>query len=379
MPPSSTRIWIYRLLVPVLAVALPLLVCELGLRLRGYDPLAEMRAGRGAFVRPSNLPDVHYELRPGAAGRAWGTEVRINSEGFRGPEIDLNRRRGQRIVVLGDSVAFGNRLPAGQELPALLAAGLEARGLDGEVLNLAVTGYDITQEVAALEARLPRLRPDLVILQYCMNDAGIHTVNLEFTSTLEGLERVGWLGLRAVQWLVLFDDARLRSNAARDRNSPEVFRREFAHLIAPIAAEERELRARMASVSARWPSSWYAESARIGRLRHAFEWLAALAKPGDFELLAVVLPVLETDRGEFIHAAAEDLVSAELQRAGIPEVDVRNAFHRMGLQTLRLAPDDSIHPNAAGHRLLALALLEALAARAEVPPEGAPSNRPGPA
>ena len=90
------------------SVLVTLIALEIALRLYGYNPLRDWRM-RDFAMRPSAYPDLKYELTPGASGRVWGTDLKINSQGFRGPEPSSNPST-QRVIVLGDSIAFGNNL-----------------------------------------------------------------------------------------------------------------------------------------------------------------------------------------------------------------------------------------------------------------------------
>jgi lysophospholipase L1-like esterase len=118
---------------------------------------------------------LRFKMRPGHSLRVperYGDVLyRINRAGYRDGEPRPGRRR---IVVLGDSVSFG--LGARQEKiwPALLEQQLErARREPREVENLAIWAYDTEQEAAALREDGLALRPELVIVQFYMNDFSI--------------------------------------------------------------------------------------------------------------------------------------------------------------------------------------------------------------
>lgn len=121
-----------------------------------------------------------YDLTPGATGRHPGGEVEytIAAHGFRDRERVPERKNGAyRIAILGDSVTFGYgvaqeegfvaRLEAlfGRELPG---EGRAARGV--EVLNFGVSGYNPFNEAKLLDVILSTYRPDLVLVQFCIND-----------------------------------------------------------------------------------------------------------------------------------------------------------------------------------------------------------------
>jgi lysophospholipase L1-like esterase len=78
----------------------------------------------------------------------------------------------KRILFVGDSVTMGYYLPARQAFPALTAELLNARLGAGTAvaLNGGVCGYDTRQECHWLTHEGLALRPDVVVLQFCLND-----------------------------------------------------------------------------------------------------------------------------------------------------------------------------------------------------------------
>ena len=108
---------------------------------------------------------------------------------------------------------------------------------------------------------------------------------------------------------------------------------------------------------------WYASEVKIGRLRHAFARLAELAAQGDFEVLVALIPYLdERGRGD-LYRRAYAIAAHEARRAGFGVLELRDAFAARDFASLRQAGGgrpDPLHPNAAGHRLIAEQLLRAL-------------------
>ena len=94
----------------------------------------------------------------------------VNSHGIRSPELRLTKQPGQlRVIVLGDSVSvFTDR----SEDPELNYAGILGRhlGKDAEVINAAIAGYTTHQQRLLFERELARYCPEIVILQYTLND-----------------------------------------------------------------------------------------------------------------------------------------------------------------------------------------------------------------
>ena len=94
----------------------------------------------------------------------------VNSLGIREKEIPLAKQPGKpRIIVIGDSVSVmcdWEWNPDKGYVP-FLGQDLEGRA---EVINAAISGYTTYQERLLLEHYLLPYKPDLVILQYTVND-----------------------------------------------------------------------------------------------------------------------------------------------------------------------------------------------------------------
>jgi hypothetical protein len=129
---------------------------------------ADAVPSRGPLYRPNDDPRLGFELVPNSRrGR-----IRINTRGFRGQDVPDRPPAGVvRVAVVGDSETFGAALPEESTLPGCLASALNAARPGGyEVLNLGVPGYNTLQELRVVDAKLPRLHPDVVVLYYVLND-----------------------------------------------------------------------------------------------------------------------------------------------------------------------------------------------------------------
>jgi lysophospholipase L1-like esterase len=116
-----------------------------------------------------------YELDPGVEAtytylnphqRAWEYSVRVGDDGFR--SVPAARLSGDaRIVVLGDSYAFGFGVDDDETFAARLAGLLGGRA---EIRNWGVPGYNLAQQVELLRVRGREAAPDLVVLALHPND-----------------------------------------------------------------------------------------------------------------------------------------------------------------------------------------------------------------
>jgi lysophospholipase L1-like esterase len=122
--------------------------------------------------RISDNPRIGHEHRPNADALLMGTRVTTNSAGFRGEEIPLEKRPGStRIMMLGDSVLFGWGANQDQTVSARLERRWRTAGRNVEVINTGVGNYNTTMEVEFFLTRGHRYKPDIVVLNYFINDA----------------------------------------------------------------------------------------------------------------------------------------------------------------------------------------------------------------
>ena len=133
-------------------------------------PVWEAAFDASYHIRSEN-PELGYRLRPSAQ---LSPLVKTNAHGFRDNEFDTEKPAETfRIVVVGDSVAFGWDVPLTESFPRLLPRLLNRYVQGGrafEVYNMAVDGYDARQEAELVRTQVFPFQPDLLIVGYCVND-----------------------------------------------------------------------------------------------------------------------------------------------------------------------------------------------------------------
>ena len=254
-----------------------------------------------------------YELRPNTS--LLDGLIHTNAAGFRDAEFPAEKGRNvRRIVVVGDSITFGWRMQADLVYPKVLerllnaAAPAECRY---EVFNMGVGGYDAGQELELIRTRAPQYRPDLVIVGYCDND------NLRGMDG--GLWWHFWRGRSAFLSLV-----RLKCILAMER--------------------------------------WRGKDL----VQTSYAALADWSKQTGVPVLVTVFPIgpdpMRTPRTVF----AENRVKYFTQ-LGFTVVYPEENFTRTGLDKL-FFPDDALHPNTDGHRLVAEMLRDSIVQGKLLPP-----------
>ncbi len=117
-----------------------------------------------------------WSYAPNAAGQSSlggpdAGHIKINSHGYRGKDFRLQKPpETYRVLVLGDSFAFGLGVNVEHSLPAVLQGLLTQSLRRPEVINMAVSGYSTDQQIVLYREVGSRLAPDLVILVACDND-----------------------------------------------------------------------------------------------------------------------------------------------------------------------------------------------------------------
>jgi hypothetical protein len=318
-----------------LAFALALAAAE-GLA-RWWDP--------GYLVRVRGLhvfsPRYGWAGRPGAAAPMGDGHATLNARGFRGRELPVPKTgRGRRVVVLGDSVAFGYGVSDEQAFARLID--VRENGVDAA--NLGVQGYGPGQELLLLQREGLRHDPDVVLLVFCLRND--------------------------------FVDAVLPVDLYNGRTPRPVFRLEEGRLVLDDAPVRRSALGRLAGGLADHSHLFNrAVSVRPGPgAEPELDWRhrkqEALRDPDSVLRLNVAL-VLEMDRlcrerrVAFLVATFPSGLSYEreteiasgfhraLAAAGVATVDMAERFRATGATPAELAVDRTGHLSARGHALAA--------------------------
>jgi lysophospholipase L1-like esterase len=236
-----------------MGLGLSALMLELILRLVPVAAIEVHRRGPGradhaAFFQYD--PELGWVGRPHARGPFSGwestSEVALNSRGFRDREVNEAKPPGIfRVVVLGDSITWGQGVAQTERYPDLLTGLLGRKGVPVEVVNLAVGGYGTDQEYLLFRGQGRRFCPDLVLLGLYRNDL------LENGSAFQGAYPKPYFRVGAGSELLLENTPvpRLANGVARQTSGPswgesslKSFARRHIRLYAAIAFVRQSLR-----------------------------------------------------------------------------------------------------------------------------------------
>lgn len=163
----STRRWKLILLSLVFGGLVGLVLVELTFRVyvaaRGWTP--------NCYVPQLQLIKSHpqngYELQPGFEFQSATTQISINSHGLRSQEPDEQKKL---LVTLGGSATFGYLVSNNETASSLLEEKFREQGIQVDVQNGGVPGYNLNQTIVRFEERIAPLNPDYVLLYLGWND-----------------------------------------------------------------------------------------------------------------------------------------------------------------------------------------------------------------
>jgi len=158
-----------RLAAVGIGMAVGLLLCEIVLRTTRPRALRSGPEDVEPFVVPDaalgwvGRPNVRSETRSDPDFRH---EVSTNSRGLRNREASYARDARKRILCVGDSFTWGLGVESREAFPSLLENGLS----ETEVINAGALGWGTAQEWLWLEREGQRYSPDVLILEFYVND-----------------------------------------------------------------------------------------------------------------------------------------------------------------------------------------------------------------
>lgn len=161
------------LLAALLGTGLFFLALEALLRLLGYVP-EDIPYGYDPDLVGDYLPDKRHIARHPPPADHTPYRFDTNGQGLRADqEYALPKPAGvRRVLMLGDSFTFGpfldNHEIASAQLQELLNEPDDADAI--EVVNAAMSGWTLADEFAYLREKGLRLEPDLVVVNFYVND-----------------------------------------------------------------------------------------------------------------------------------------------------------------------------------------------------------------
>ncbi len=323
-----------KLTLSLASLVVALLAAELLIRVAGAAPeVSVIRKGRFQLSRHPKIgyepvPDLRYE---GEELSFYDFQGASNRLGYRDRDHEVAKPDGVwRIVVLGDSIGAGLRVQRFEDtFPAVLERLLREQGVNAEVINLSVSGYNTQQEVETLADKGLRYRPDLVLVAYSLTDR--ERLDGDILKTLLEAERAAGRESAARVHPVLLKSALYRF--FRYRVLPP----------RPAAASDAEIQKLTDLVSGDTVAEY-------------FGVLGQLARREGFGVVIAVFPRIPRSFASYRFKADHEYVQGLSAENGFVHLDLFPVFKRCRRASAEPIGADNYHPSAAGHRCAAEAM-----------------------
>ncbi len=212
------RHFVPRLALTLLSVVVALLAIEGALRVRQLIKHRTTSVTLYTFIKD---PRTDLSIpRP----RLDTGHIRIDSRGFRNPEIQMPKPRGRiRLAFLGASTTFCAEVSSNEATwPDQIARALSERyrGVTFDYINAAVPGYKLSHSLKNLRLRVATLEPDFVLYYEATNDLAKDTRELAIREGLftdrsdkppTGLARI------SIAYYLIQKNLLIRERARRER------------------------------------------------------------------------------------------------------------------------------------------------------------------
>ncbi len=312
-------------------------------------------------IREEALPRA--VLKPGVEEIAHGSKVRVNSLGFRGKDYSLEKPKNtKRIVLLGDSFAFGAGAAEEVILPTQLENMLDQKYADThiQVLNLGVSDYNTDDQLALFQEKGIALEPDLVVLLYVMNDIEIKSEYLDDSKNNKKQP----------------SESKKQSNGnTRQYRNPlygivNTLRSQshfLAYLAPRVASLGRTLGFDLPSSGSFYSEAFANDVEGWKRSKNALREIHSICKKNEIRFALVLFPLMTNFNDSYPAKKSHEIIQEFAQNENIPFLDLLPHYMGKNARTLWVSPTDG-HPNEEGHRIAAEAFTRFLQENSELFP-----------
>ncbi len=336
----------------IIAVCLGLLVSlVVGEMVVRIFKLAPAVVSYNDYFRLVDNPRIVYEIIPGI----HKDQVNINKQGFKDEEFVRQKTDNRiRIVMLGDSITEGAHVPSGKTFSDRLEAHLNSRAraigssLNYEVMNFGVGGYNLDAEVETLKTKALAYSPDVVVLNMFYNDD-------------EDIPGIKWLfidpGFNEKERILIIKRYLLDpDNKFMAAVRKILYKSKLYLFLADRLYNVKSLRQRLERLG---DSKRDKVSVNRELIERNFREITSLRDNYHFKLLICIHSFL----ADYEHP--NNRIFEEISRKfDFPCFHIINYYHKKsittGLLKVKGIPEDNMHPNEAGHTVIAESLFEEL-------------------
>lgn len=319
--PMQSKVFLKRFSAIVFGLVAPLAVLEIALRLGAF---AQSKVRR-------DRPKEYFSAARAGSARDYPYAVQKPANTF-------------RIVVVGDSFAFGDLLQFDDTFSKRLERWLNLTGgpRKAEVINLSKSGLSSFDELRLVKAALSTMNPDLILLDFTLNDPELRPYRETFKDSLQKsaldfeLFRE-WRGLQFIR-------QRLKVYSSRAH-----FKQYYNDLFSN-------------------PETW-------NRCVGALTEMNKLASGSAVPFVAVIFPLFDHSLdNSYPFFDLHKKVQGTFSELGVPWLDLFDAYRGMEGARLTVIPGGNSHPNEIAHRIAAEEIYQFLRKNKLIPEELLPKT-----
>ena len=266
--------------------------------------------------------------------------IQTNSLGLRdADEVSLKPEPGKiRVLAIGDSMTFGPYVANDETWPAYLEEKFENKA---EVLNAGVSAYSIKEEADYLKEKGYLLQPNLIILQFFVNDISdiaknkTRMVRESSFSNYKYFYKIFNFFRDRSHLIALFLDKILGQNIDKLASKPDSLNQDAKNAVNFKKLSEDD-----------FSQELYHEYESI------FNQLVKFVNHNNFKLAVMIIPDLNQSKKPFLTQSISFIQDLSI-RNDVPVLNLQPAFHQAGQpENLYLVPWNE-HLSVAGNKLVA--------------------------
>lgn len=316
------------ILLLVLSIATVLIFVEIVFRIFGIQPNTNENIMQLSdnILKTSDNPRLLYTYKENIPNLT-------NSYGFHDKEYSLKKQDNKiRIIVLGDSVTYG--VGESVSIDKNFLHILEDEIKNVEIINMAHSGYNTTQEVELFKIKGLQFKPDIVLVFYVLNDPVNDSIELSILGKehlllrdkLRKIPFLGWLENYSSFWnftmnSILSMKIRLKVESIIGNNTESYYQ----HIHNDITFDN---------------------------VISEFKTLKNMSQQYNFTLRVFIIPEL-VQPDKYINTSVHLKVKKSLNNIGIDVVDMLPIIKVYPPSKMRLGKHDNLHLNVEGHRIFA--------------------------
>ncbi|MGI9305289.1 MAG: SGNH/GDSL hydrolase family protein [Gammaproteobacteria bacterium] len=188
-----------------------------------FDPESDLR---------TLIPDSHFG------------SIRINSLGFRGPELEVPKPQGTiRFAFLGASTTYCAEVSSNEMTwPHMVWQRLQQRwpGVEFDYVNGGVPGYGASASLRNLQFNIKKLEPDVIVIYHAVNDLSGNSFEQAVRRGLaqqQTEKELSWLSRYSLLSYLVEKNMRILTQQARATDAEKKLKVDAEELAAPFRAD----------------------------------------------------------------------------------------------------------------------------------------------